>query len=176
MSSLNLVAIGFLVVTFDLRVSGVDIATDGFGWGLALLGLALVARMHRGFAVAALAAAGGLVSWAAHPWLGVTQGSAEVAELVAQTVLVFATCTALMDLVPEKRRSAEKIRWADFGISLVGLLGVAAISAGAPDDVDGLALLVIPLVLFALFVLACFIVLLFRCARTAPPLVSHPVG
>jgi hypothetical protein len=95
MGALKLLGVGLVVVALDLRLNGVDFLTDVVGWVLALVALLSLAKLHAGFLVAAVAAGGGLVAWAANPWLGVSQDAAGVAETVSQTVLVFATCTAL---------------------------------------------------------------------------------
>lgn len=172
MENLRWVGIGMIIVALDLRFNGIDFATDAVGWVIALLGLLALAKMHPGFAISTAGAGVGLVAWAAHPWLGVGKDVAELAELVAQTSIVFATCTALMSLVPQKRSSANVIRWADLGIGIVALLAIAALR-----DTDGAALLVVPLVLIGLGIFIAFLVLLFRCARLGPQRpVSHPAG
>ena len=165
MDNLRLVAVGLAVVAVDLRFNGADIVTDGIGWVLAFVGLLALARLHGGFQVAAVAAAVGGISWAGDPWLGIDRDLASWGEVAAQTVVVFAMCTALMTLVPEKRESANRIRWADLGLGLVAVL-VGAMFEGTYDA--GPALLILLLVIPALVVFVCFLVLLLRCAPLAP--------
>ena len=173
MDNLRWVAIGLIVVAIDLRFNGADIVTDGVGWLVALVGLLALTKLHGGFRVAAVAAAVGGVAWAGDPWLHLDQDLASWGEIAAQTVVVFAMCTALMDLVPEKRESANQIRWADLALGLLAAL-LGALFEGQYDA--GPALLILLLVIPALVVYVCFLVLVFRCARIDPEPVTHPAG
>jgi hypothetical protein len=146
------------------------------GWVVAALGLLSLSDLHRGLRIAGAAAAVGLLAWAADPWLGVDQGLAAIVEVVAQTVIVFATCTALMELVPAKRESANLIRWWDLGIGLVVMLFTVLLD-GTRGSAPGLLILVLLLVVPALVVYVAFLVLLFRCAGSDPATpVTHPGG
>jgi len=165
MGELRWVGSGLLLVFVDLRFNGVDFATDSVGWVLAAAGLFALQRWHAGFGLGGAAAVVGFLAWAGDPWLGVDQGIASTVETVAQTVIVFATCTALMVLVPEKRRSADLIRWWDLGLGLVALL-VGFLFAGEEGGVA--VLLVLTLVVPVLVVYVAFLVLLFRCAPFTP--------
>ena len=165
MGELRWVGIGLLVVFVDLRLNGVDFVTDSVGWVVAAAGLFSLRRWHTLFGISGAAAVVGFLAWAADPWLGVDQGTASVVEGIAQTVVVFATCTALMDLVPERRSTADLIRWWDLGLGVVALL-VGALFAG--EEGGGAVLLVLLLVIPALVVYVAFLVLLFRCAPVTP--------
>jgi hypothetical protein len=167
---LRFLGIGLIVVAVDLRFNGIDIATDAVGWLVALGSLLSLGKRHLGFRVSGIAAGIGLAAWAADPWLGVDRELAELVELVAQTTIVFATCTALMALVPAKASSANLIRWLDLGIGVVALLAIAALR-----DSAAAAALVIPLVVVGLGVFVAFLVLVFRCAEIDPQPVTHPV-
>jgi hypothetical protein len=165
MGELRLVAFGLIVVVVDLRFNGVDIATDIAGWALAGVGLTTLSRLHEGFQVAAVATVVGAVAWAGDPWLGIDRGLAAVAESVAQTVIVFACCTALIALVPEKRSSADQIRWWDLGLGVVVLAAVTLLEGReAPLVTPLLILAIVPV--FVVYI--AFLVLLFRCAPLAP--------
>jgi hypothetical protein len=153
------------VIVVDLRFDGVDFATDAFGWALALHGLVALSRLHVGFRVAGAAAACGLVAWAADPWLGVDRDLASSVEGVAQTVIVFATCTALMTLVPDRRRTADLIRWWDLGLGLAVLaIGFLMEGQSGSDAAFLVLLLIVPV--FVVYI--AFLVLLFRCAPLTP--------
>ena len=164
MRELKMLGVGLIIVALDLRIDGFDVLTDAVGWVMALVGLFSLAKLHGGFLVAAFAACAGLLAWAANPWLGVSQDVATMAETIAQTVLVFATCTALMTLVPAQRRTADLIRWWDLGLGIVvTLLGWALEGADS-----GPALLVLLLIVPVIGVYIWFLVLLFRCAEEEP--------
>ena len=167
MDDLRWVAIGLIIVAVDVRIDGIDVVTDALGWVVTLVALVSLAGLHPGLRLAAVAAAVGLAAWAANPWLGVDQDAAAVAETVAQTAVVFAVCTALMHLVPDKRTAANLIRWGD-----LALIAVAALAARAFDGQDDAAALVIPLVVMGITVFVCFLVLLFQSSRLPPPLVT----
>lgn len=168
MGELKLLGAGLLVVALDLRLNGVDFLTDVVGWVMAIVALLSLAKLHGGFLVAAFAAGVGLVAWAANPWLGVDQDVAATAETVAQTVLVFASCTALMALVPQQRRTADQIRWWDLGLALLA----TALGWALEGTDDGAAFLVLLLIVPVLGVYIWFLVLLFRCANEEPAAAS----
>lgn len=165
MDSLRTVAVGLIIVAVDLRFNGADIITDGIGWLVAFVGLLGLAKLHGGFQMALVATAVGGLAWAGDPWLGVDRDLASWGELAAQTVVVFAMCTALMSLVPAKSESANTIRWADLALGLLAVL-VGAMFEGQYDA--GPALLILLLIIPALVIYVCFLVLLFRCAPLTP--------
>lgn len=165
MGELRWVGLGLLVVFVDLRFNGVDFVTDLVGWVLAAAGLFSLQRWHSLFGIGGAAAVVGFLAWAADPWLGVDQGIASTLEGVAQTVIVFTTCTALMALVPEKRRSADLIRWWDLGLGLA-VLAISFLMEGQSGS--DAAFLVLLLIVPVFVVYIAFLVLLFRCAPLAP--------
>jgi hypothetical protein len=131
MTPLGAVVGGLVLVFVDLRLEGLDVVPDVLGWLLVLVGVSRLAGSHAGFAVAAGAAAlGFLQSWG--------QLTAEPTELlqgleaVAQTVLVFATCTGLRGVVADQRtrRTADLVRWWDVGLTALVVLVLAGFSVG----------------------------------------------
>ena len=91
------------------------------------------------------------------------------ASVVSQTVLVFATCTAIMAVLPERARTANLIRWWDLGLSLLaGVMTLAFRGTYTSLDDAGAALLVIPVVIVALGIYVWFLVLLWRCGGDEP--------
>jgi hypothetical protein len=125
----------------------------------------MLSRLHPGFQAGAVAALVGCIAWAGDPWLGLDRDLAALAEGAAQTVIVFGCCTALMTLVPEKRGSADRIRWWDLGLGLFVVLVTALLDG---DQGTGLAPLVLLLIVPVFVVYIAFLVLLFRCAPLAP--------
>jgi hypothetical protein len=158
---LSLMAWGLLLVVVDIRV-GVDVVPDPLGWLLALGAAASLSRLHGGFTVATVACGLGLLA-SVPDWLGGRGDVLTMATAVAETVLVFATCTAIVDLVPGRRAGANAIRWWDLGLT-VGLLPVIALAGWEP----GLTAVALLVGLGALVVFVCFLVLLFRAAGDQP--------
>lgn len=174
MGDLRWVAWGLIIVAVDLRFEGADIATDAVGWLVALGGSMSLAKLHGGFQVSAAAAVVGLAAWAGDPWLGVDRDLASLAELAAQTTIGFATCTAIMALMPEKRASADRLRWWNLGL---GLLALTLAALFHDEAGNGVFLMILLVVIPAIVVYIGFLVLLFRCARLQPrPPVTHPAG
>jgi hypothetical protein len=172
---LRLVAFGLIVVLVDFRVDGLDLATDIFGWILAWFGFVMLSKLHGGFQAGAVAAVVGGVAWAGDPWLGLDRDLAALAEGAAQTVIVFGSCTALMTLVPEKRGSADQIRWLDLGLGCLVLLFTVLVD-GQEDSAAALVLVLL-LIIPVFIVYIAFLVLLFRCAGLTPrPPVIRPAG
>ena len=149
---------GLLLVVLDLRIDDLDLLPDPVGWLVVLLAVGSLSRLHRAFAVAAAAAALGLVA-SVPDWMAPGQSLVAMATSVAETVLVFATCTGIMSLAPDRRASANAIRWWDLGLS-VALVPVLALAAA--DPAFGVAAVLLGIA--ALVVLICFVVLLFRTA------------
>ena len=157
MTPLGKVVVGLLLVFVDLRIDGFDVVPDVIGWALALIGLHPLSRRHGGFLAAAVAAGIGIVL--ALPQQLVEPGSVlRTLEAVAETVLVFGTCTGIIALVaePSVRRTANRIRWTDLGLGLLAtLLGLAlgqdsSLSGGAVVPVLVLALATIAVVIWFL--------------------------
>ena len=153
---------GLLLVLLDLRINGLDVVPDPLGWLLALAAAASLSRLHDAFRVAAAACGVGFLA-SVPQWVGSGGGLVEVATGVAETVLVFFVCTAIMVLVPERRRGANAIRWWDLGLTIALTLLVVAAS-GEPD----LAVVALLVGLTDLGVVICFVVLLFRAAKATP--------
>ena len=173
MSPLGKVVIGFLLVVFDFRFEGFDLVPDLLGWLLVLAGLMPLTGRSRGFAVAAVAAAAGallalpLQLSEPGPVLGFL-------EAVAQTALVFGTCTGVRALVaePRVRRTADRIRWADLALTGVGT--AIGLVADGDTTVDGAAVgPLLVLVAAALAVAVWFLVFLWS-QREQPELLSGP--
>jgi hypothetical protein len=167
MDNLRYVALGLIVVAVDLRFEGIDFLTDALGWVVAGASLAGLAQLHAGFRVAAFACLAGLVAWAGDPWLGIDQDITSSVEYVAQTVVAFAVCTALMSVVPKRRRTADLIRWWDLALSIF-----IAVLAAALDGETSVTPLVLLLIVPVVWVFVAFLVLLFRCAREQPATAS----
>jgi hypothetical protein len=161
LGSLSLMAWGLLLVVIDIRV-GVDLVPDPLGWLLALGGAASLRRLHGGFSVATFACGLGLLG-SLPDWLGGQGSLLALAASVAETVLVFAVCTAIIDLVPGRRAGANAIRWWDLGLT-VALVPVLALASDQPDF-EPLVLLT-GLAVFVVFI--SFLVLLFRTAGDQP--------
>jgi len=149
---------GLLLVLLDLRVNGLDLVPDPVGWLAVLLAARSLSPLHRAFAWSVAASVLGLVA-SVPEWLGTGGALVSAATSVAETVLVFATCTAIIALVPARRSAADAIRWADLGLSLA-FVPVLLLAAADPD-LGALTLLV---GLAAMVVFVCFLVLLFRTA------------
>lgn len=171
MSGLVTLAVGFLLVVLDLRLGGsVDVVPDPVGWAVALWALGGLSPLHRGFTVAAAASVVGLVSSLPEA-VGAVSAPLAWLSIACQTVLVFATCTAVMALVPAERRRADALRWSDLATTVaVAALGALAGELGAAAAV--------PAVLAALagvVVLVLFLLTLHRAARASVDLPRHVV-
>ncbi|MFC4784318.1 hypothetical protein ACT8ZV_07575 [Nocardioides sp. MAHUQ-72] len=166
---LSTMGFGMLLVLLDLRVDGLDLVPDPLGWLLALAAAGSLSRLHPAFPVVAVACGLGLVA-SGPDWVGRGGPVVAVEITVAETVVVFATCTAVMALLPERRGGANALRWWDLGLTLV-LTVLLLVAAGEPD-VGVLALLV---GIAELVVFVCFIVLLFKAARATPPTVPETI-
>ncbi|HET7735921.1 MAG TPA: hypothetical protein VFK52_08115 [Nocardioidaceae bacterium] len=151
-----------LLVFFDFRIDGLDLIPDPLGWVVSAVALGTLATLHVGFQVA------GVACWvAALPSVVdmIDGGQPLVTTIVtiATLVFVFATCTAIMPVVPERAASANALRWTDLALTFALIpLVFAARTAG-----DFAALAVIG-VIAALAVFVWFLVLLFQTAKLTP--------
>ncbi len=162
LAPLRTMAWGLLLVVVDLRVQGLDLVPDPIGWAVLLVGALRLVPLHRAFVVVAWASGVGLVA-SLPDWLGAQGTLLTMAFSVAETVLVFATCTAVMVLAPGHRRGADAIRWWDLGLTVAAVV-LVAVARQEPD----LAVLPVLVGVAALVVLVCFLVLLFRASRATP--------
>ena len=172
MPPLGKVAIGLLLVIVDFRIESFDLVPDVVGWLLVLAGLVPLSRRSGGFGAATLAAGLGLL--VALVGLVAEPGPAFAAlGGLTETVVVFGVCTGVMALVaePSVQRTANRIRWADLAITLVGTGGILAIDgAGTLDGAEGLLLVLVPV---ALAVVVWFLVFVWS-LRDRPELVPGP--
>ena len=152
---------GLLLVIFDVRL-GVDFLPDPLGWLMALVAAASLSRLHGAFRVVAAACGLGLVA-SVPDWVGIGGAAVAIATTVAETLVVFATCTAIMALVPERRGRADALRWWDLGLTLA----LAVLSAVATEQPD-LGVLAVAAGIADLVVFVCFVVLLFGAAKATP--------
>jgi len=149
-----------VIVVLDLRFEGVDVVLDPLGWLVALFALAGLAKEHPAFGIASLAClVGGAVS--VPDWFGPGGNFVTLVTGLAETVVVFATCTGVMAVCPQERRTADRLRWWVLGLGL-------ALLALAPAARD-LAALVIAVGLAGVVVFVLFLVMLFRAARYPRP-------
>ena len=162
LSPLRTLAWGLLFVVVDLRIQEIDLVPDPIGWALGLVASLRLTGRHGAFRASAAACAVGLAC-SLPQWLGVTGVLLTTVVGLVETVLVFATCTAVMALVPQRRSGADTIRWWDLGLS-VGAGVALALALQQPD----LGLLALLLGLAQLVTLVCFLVLLFRAAGGSP--------
>jgi O-antigen/teichoic acid export membrane protein len=163
MNPLRSLAWGMLLVMVDVRFDGVDILPDPLGWVIAGVAASTLARAHpagrSAFTVATAAAVAGLLP-SLPDWVGSDHPVIELVIAVAMFVVVFATCTALMVVVPQRRDSANKIRWWTLWIDLSAFVLIAL--AAEREDIAGLVVLA---AVGALVIAVWFFVLLFGCAR-----------
>ena len=163
MRPLSTVAWGLLLIVFDVRINELDLLPDPIGWAMAFFALWSLSRVHPAFGTASVAAlAGGLVS--IPDWFGATSDVFALVTLVAQTVLVFATCTGIMAASPRDRPLANQLRWWDLALTPVVL--VILLPQETRADLTGPVLLVV-IAQLAVFVL--FMMLLFRASRAPLP-------
>lgn len=161
---------GMLIVVFDLRVSELDLLPDPLGWLLAAVAVRKLAGLHRGYVVAAVACAVAVLP-SLPSWAGVQHPLIAVADAVAMSVVVFATCTALMATAPARRDAANAIRWLDLGAG--GTLLVLAALADAERSLrSALTPLAVAVGLVMVVAFVWFLVLAFQVAN-APGLAAH---
>ena len=147
--SLRLVFWGLIAVVVDVRIDGPDLVPDPVAWLVALVGVARLARLHPGFGVAAVGCGLGLLV-SLPDWAQPGDGSTGLLTGVAETVVVFGTCTGLIAI-------------------LTGVAGLDGAGAGGP-----LTALVVVLAVAAVVVLVCFLVLLFRVSGDEPEIGPSP--
>ncbi len=153
---------GLLIVAVDLRFDDLDVVPDPLGWLFALAALTSLAGRHRAFGLASSAAFVGLVV-SVPLWFG-GQDALELVHLVAELVVVFSVCTAVMAVCPAHRASADRLRWWTLGVTAAGAITVVL----ARED-DALAPLALVVVLAGLVVFVLVVLLLFRAAREPAP-------
>lgn len=171
MRPLATLAWGLLLVVLDFRVQGVDLLPDPIGWGLgAVAALSLFRSVgkaqpeaRRWFAATCVACTAALLP-AVPEWVGVQHPIITVAVAVAQTVVVFATCTGVMSVLPARRATANAVRWSDLGTA-----SLLAVLMGGATVVPELAPLALLTALATLAVLVWFLVLLFQAAKDPAP-------
>jgi len=160
---LRTMAQGLLLVIIDIRIQHIDLVPDPIGWVMALVAAQRLMARHAAFRAVLAACGVGLVC-SLPDWVGVTGNLLSVPTAVAETVVVFATCHAILALLPARRGTANAVRWWDLGLLLVGWLVVAL--ARREQGVDA-AVVVLALAQLAVFV--CFVVLLFGASKEHPP-------
>jgi hypothetical protein len=174
--SLRLVFWGLIAVVIDVRIDGPDVVPDPVAWLVALVGVARLARLHPGFGVAAVGCGLGLLV-SLPDWAQPGDGSTGLLTGVAETGVVFGTCTGLIALLPARRATAARVRGWDLGLmlavaalsGLAGLAGLDGTGAGGP-----LTALVVVLAVATVVVLVCFLVLLFRVSGSEPEIGPSP--
>ena len=155
-----LVAWGFLVVVFDFKINEFDLIVDFVGWMMCLAGLGRVTRHSRWFGYALHGCLlGALLS--VPEFFAVDIGPAGgIALALAMLMLVFGTCTGIIDCVQNARvaSTANTIRW--WTLVLDGLLVLMIVAARTGSGVGGpeVLLLAIPTLVLAIW----FAVFLFR--------------
>lgn len=167
MRPLATLAWGLLLVVLDLRFEGVDLLPDPIGWVIGAIAAHALFRsvgasqpdVRRWFAATSVACAAAVLP-AVPEWVGVQHPIITVAVSMAETVVVFATCTGIMSVLPTRRSTANMVRWSDLGTAaaLSILLGSAALE-------PGLAPFVLVAGLAALAVFVWFLILLFQAAK-----------
>jgi hypothetical protein len=165
------VALGMVLVVLDFRIDALDLLPDPLGYAAMTFGLVPLTSRHRGFLIAAVAAAAGVLAslpdvtdptFAESWWAAITG--------VLQTLVVVPTCVAVAALLPAEAGLARAVWVGDLmvlGVSLLAEPVLGPLRGGAADDL--LAPLVLVLVGFALLVVAGFVWLLVRAARSPLP-------
>lgn len=168
MRPLATLAWGLLLVVLDLRVDGVDLLPDPIGWVIGAVAAHALFRsvgvsqpeVRRWFAATSVACAAAVLP-AAPEWVGVQQHPViTIAVSIAETVVVFATCTGIMTVLPTRRATANVVRWSDLGTAAA----LSVLVGGAAMEPE-LAPLVLLAGLAALAVFAWFLILLFQAAK-----------
>ena len=163
---MRVVAWGLLIIVFDLNIDRLDLIADPIGWAMVLYAAMELRRLHPAFEAGAAGAAVGLVV-SVPEWLGADGWPISVATGLAELVVLFSTCSALIALVPEKLEVADRLRW--FAAGIVMFLGPVLLLV--PDPIAS-APLVLPVTIMVVvaavglvIVFVRFLVLLFQCAR-----------
>jgi hypothetical protein len=162
------VAWAVFLVTFDVRIDGVDLIPDLLGWAIAGVSLQGLARRNEWFGLAALAALPGIV-------VSLIDFTGEHVDLdqgvsgLAMFWLIVATCTGIARVWQGTpvAVTARSVRTWWVGISLAGLVVLASAAS-----TGGAAPFVIVWALAGFCVLVWFALLLFRVNRPE----NAPVG
>jgi hypothetical protein len=166
MGALRNVAWGLLVVTFDFKINELDLIADPIGWAMVLFALLKLRELHPALGAAVGAAALGLVV-SVPEWLGLIGTPISLAIGLAELGVLFAVCTALMDLVPVKRHVADQLR--RWGVGLAVAITPLLLLVQADDGPPGpLVILTILVAVGVVVVFVWFLVLLFQCSRLGP--------
>jgi len=157
---------GLLVIALDLNIEQLDLIADPVGWAMVLLAALDLRRLHPAFAVGAAAAALGLVG-SVPEWFGAEGWPISVATGLAQLVVLFSTCSALIALVPEKSEVADRLRWfaLGFGVFLGPVLLLVPDPISSAPLVAPVTVMVVVAAIGLMIVFVWFLVLLFQCAR-----------
>jgi hypothetical protein len=167
MGTLRNLAWGLLVVAVDIKINQLDLLADPIGWAIALFALLKLRERHPTFGAASAAAALGLVV-SVPDWLGVHGMPITVPTGIAELGVIFAVCTALMDVVPAKRHVADQLRKWGLGLTVAFVPLALLVQA---DEGAGRGPLVILTILAGIgiaVVFVWFLVLLFQCSRLGP--------
>lgn len=154
-----LVAWGFLVVVVDVKINEFDLIVDFIGWMMCLAGLGRVRPYSRWFGYALYGCMlGALLSLPEFFAVDIGPAGGTVL-LLAMLMLVFGTCSGLIDCVQNTRiaSTANTIRWWTLALDVLGVLMIFAIRTGAGVAGPEVLLLVIPglavAIWFAVFLL-----------------------
>ena len=166
MKRLRVVAWGLLVIVLDLNIDQLDLIADPIGWAMVLVAVRELRRLHPAFAAGVAAAAVGLAV-SVPEWFGAEGWPISVATGLAQLVVLFSTCSALIDLVPEKIEVADRLRWfaAAFAVFLGPVLLLIPDPISSAPLVAPVTVMVVVAAIGLVIVFVWFLVLLFQCAR-----------
>lgn len=158
MTPLGRAALGLGIVMVDIRFEDFDLVLDPVGWVIVLAGFAPLNGRSSWFQAASLAAGIGLVV-SLVDLVGDLGALLSLVDLGAATALVFATCTALMEVLEWEpyRRTANLIRWLDLGLAALGALLVAGGAAAGRGEVRVSGAAAPPFVVFVLVALGVFV-------------------
>lgn len=166
-----LVAWGYLVVALDLNIGGFDVVVDFAGWAACLTGLGRVEQHSRWFGYAIHGSLVGALVSIPQAFAVDTGRVGAVAIAVAMLVLVFGTCSGIIESVRNARieSTAIAIRWWTLAIDGIAIAVLAAGGPGFGVGVPEAVLLVIP----GLAVTIWFIVFLFRVQDEVEMVTTH---
>ena len=166
MPALTQLAWGLIIVVVDFRLDDMDVIPDPVGWVIAFVALTSLARHHHAFnwAAAACLPAGAI---SVPEWFGATGDLVTLVTTAAETVIVFATCTGLMAILPAVRRTAQWIRWWDLSLTLL------VVTALLPErHLDEVRVLMVLAGIATLAVFVMFLLMLFRAGRAPAPAIA----
>ncbi|WP_203336401.1 hypothetical protein [Nocardioides limicola] len=171
------VAWGLILVIADLRFGnpGIDLIPDPVGWLMASLACTSLAGKvsHRSGALRLAALVAGVAAVVALPdWLGHSYPPIEIIEPVLMVVFTFAVCTAIMALAPQKRATANVIRWADLAVTGVITVAAVTVTSYEPAETPLLTAIVLTAAIAGFVLVIWFVVLLFSTSR----LVASPAA